>query len=63
MFVVGPPQAFGVFGAHHFGLAFGFMLVVAPHPAACLIIGTHPNVERREGSRPSQTHVWASDRS
>jgi len=29
MFVVGPLQAVGVFGAHHFGLAFGLMLVVS----------------------------------
>jgi hypothetical protein len=29
MFVIGPLQAVGVFGAHHFGLAFGLMLVVA----------------------------------
>jgi len=29
MFVIGPLQAVGVFGAHHFGLAFGLVLVVA----------------------------------
>jgi len=31
-----------------------------PHPAACPVMGTHPNVEmKRQGSRPSRTHVWA----
>src|SRR5258708_2790165 len=34
-----------------------------PHPATCPVIGTHPKVEKREGSRPSRTQVWASDRS
>jgi hypothetical protein len=39
-------------------------LMLSPHPAACPVMGTHPNVEmKRRGSRPSRTHVWASDRS
>ena len=29
MFVIGPLQATGFFGAHHFGIVFGLVLVIA----------------------------------
>jgi hypothetical protein len=38
--------------------------LMLPHPPPAPVMGTHPNVEmKRQGSRPSRTHVWASDRS
>jgi hypothetical protein len=27
------------------------------------VMGSHPNVEMKQGSRPSRPHVWASDQS
>ena len=44
--------------------AASFYLDAIPTPPPAPVMGTHPNVEmKRQGSRPSRTHVWASDRS